>query len=140
MEPQLEVDTPQSPTHDAMLSMVDNYTHFESLHKQHPDLAAPVFAQVENLRNVLDTFRLTVALRLAKQLSSLSEPRLPETPPDIDEPIPELEPVVMPGDPAHLAADIQASLVELHACLAGGHEPEEEEVPKSPDHEVLAEG
>jgi hypothetical protein len=114
--------------------MVDNYTHFESLHKQHPDLAVPVFDEVEKLRNVLDTFRLTVALRLAKQLSALSEPQLPETPPDeVEEPIPELEPVVLPEEDPR-ATDIQVSLLELHLA-ENAPEPEEEELDTEPEQE-----
>jgi hypothetical protein len=58
---------PVSPTHAAITSLVDNYTHFESLHKQHPDLAKHVFSEVENLRQALDNFRITVALRTLKQ-------------------------------------------------------------------------
>ena len=58
---------PASPTHAAIASLVDNYTHFESLHKQHPDLALHVFKEVENLRAALDNFRITVDFRTAKQ-------------------------------------------------------------------------
>lgn len=64
-----------------MVSMVDNYTHFESLHKQHPDLAVQVFAEVERLREALDHFRITVALRTAKQQHFCEQVSIETNPP-----------------------------------------------------------
>ena len=54
---------PASPTHKAIMSMVDNYTHFESMYKNHMQEAAPVLEQVEKLRNALELFREIVAER-----------------------------------------------------------------------------
>ena len=45
------------------MSMVDNYTHFESTYKNHMQEASPVLEQVELLRNALETFRVAVAER-----------------------------------------------------------------------------
>ena len=75
--------------------MVDNYTHFESLHKLHPDLAGPVFAEVESLRTALDAFRLAVANRVASQYSTsgtdvenADEEEIPALEPLTTEPLP----------------------------------------------------
>ena len=43
------------------MSMVDNYTHFESMYKNHMQEAAPVLEQVEKLRKALELFREIVA-------------------------------------------------------------------------------
>jgi hypothetical protein len=97
-----------------MVSMVDNYTHFESLHKKYPDLAVHVYTEVENLRIALDNFRVTVALRAAKEvheqevLAKFVEPQVsvesnpPEEPATVEPPTyeeataPELTDLVMP--------------------------------------------
>jgi hypothetical protein len=40
--------------------MVDNYTHFESTYRNHPEAAVPVLEQVSLLRTALEAFRLAV--------------------------------------------------------------------------------
>ena len=52
--------SPPSPTHQAIMSMVDNYTHFESIYRDYPEAAAPVLEQVNALRAALEAFRLAV--------------------------------------------------------------------------------
>ena len=105
MDPPSDITPPESPTHAAIVTMVDNYTHFESLHKQHPDLAEHVFKEVNKLREVLDCFRITVALREAKQQQYTSiETNLPyeasventtlETEITPEHPLPDLEALV----------------------------------------------
>jgi hypothetical protein len=53
-------EPPASPTHRAIMSMVDNYTHFESTYRQYPQAAAPVLEQVSLLRAALEVFRVAV--------------------------------------------------------------------------------
>ena len=52
--------SPPSPTHQAIMSMVDNYTHFESIYRDYPEAAAPVLEQVNALRSALEAFRIAV--------------------------------------------------------------------------------
>ena len=52
--------SPPSPTHQAIMSMVDNYTHFESTYRNYPEAAEPVLQQVNLLRAALEAFRITV--------------------------------------------------------------------------------
>jgi len=52
--------SPPSPTHQAIMSMVDNYTHFESVYRDYPEAAAPVLEQVNALRAALEAFRIAV--------------------------------------------------------------------------------
>ena len=55
-----ELSSPPSPTHQAIMSMVDNYTHFESTYRNHPEAAVPVLEQVNLLRTALEAFRIAV--------------------------------------------------------------------------------
>lgn len=55
-----EDQAPPSPTHQAIMSMVDNYTHFETTYRNYPEAAIPVLEQVRLLRAALETFRIAV--------------------------------------------------------------------------------
>ena len=120
---------PASPTHAAIASLVDNYTHFESLHKQHPDLASHVFKEVENLREALDNFRITVDFRTAKQqqyenitsVETDASPYEPSVEPDhdqnpkresetADEPNPDQNPKEVEPLPSDLEAQLELEI------------------------------
>ena len=101
-------EPPTSPTHQAIMSMVDNYTHFETTYRQHPQAAVPVLEQVSLLRAALEVFRIAAEEKKEGEASApdaAEQPALNEKPHEIPlsgietTPLTVVNPVAVPDPP-----------------------------------------